>query len=534
LTEHVVKFFPETLRRLKFPAFFITGALLPDHWTSLDDLGVVDALAHAMPPGIRHQLKDHVEYQLKVNGKLSASLVKKRGLILGFVPTLKLRELPPSITSLDIYYCPVDFDILATKHLKHMNVAVAEGTLVAQRGIFSERMPLNRLETLHLLLSRMVQTHHLSRLTPSSLVELCLPNIDVTYGKMAVPLPPTLKKMTVFSIDQKSIRSLLSQSNVVYLTVVYGTKLHSAHIGALPRSLTKLRLGYSACKTCSTGDTSRMSPVSSDETFSHSNVVALPPALIQLEMGTTFGIPCREFSALPGSLKILAPRFVQVSLADLSLEGLTTLELPNMLHKLVQEAAPPNLKVSAAPNRLFISDHDTENLPDSLTALVIAGHYNNLGDPFLASLPPGLTSLQMPDQLNFTPRILSFLPPTLTRLTIVAKGFKAACFQLLPPCIQHLELLGAMGNCANASLTRSTQLHTLFLQGPSGLTNHFFTQMPPSITKISLGLADSLTADLGKFIPTSLTHLDISRCPVNIDKSLLPGSLKHFSSSKTR
>jgi hypothetical protein len=507
-TDRIGIFLPKSLKVLKLPyALKFTGYSIPEDWDTIDDESVFQFFLNTMPPPLRNRTLTEME-SLPHNDQL---LTSKFDCLLPCGIILDLVELPKTVTSISILHCKICLDSLPMKHIRHL---VLNDPITAnyERGYFTNASLTQRLETLHMSISRKIQSLYFHLMAPANLVELCLPNVDLVQGKHWQPLPTNLKKLTLFSIDWKTIHSLLSKSNIIYLTLIDGTKLHSTHFNALPKTLTRLRLGSTACKKCSK-KTIKHSLVSSDDILSESCISSLPPCLTQLEMPTVYGIRSSSLKIIPRSMKHLEVKYVDVSLDDFDMTGLKTLVLPEMIGQRYAEMVPKNLKLISDRWRITLQDSDSQALPSTLTELTILEHYSSITDHFIAALPQGLIKLEIPKQRGFSTRIIPLLPLCMSHITINAAALKPSFYENLPPSLTYIHLLGSSGWATKCSLKFLNKLNTLLIDEPSNLNDTFFAGLPSTITHLRIGDCASMTPNIVTSLPKDLTQLELYHLP---------------------
>ena len=516
-TDHMVKYLPQQLVKLSISERWrITGILVDESATHLDELVLFNSVFKALPIGMRNRI--HQECS-----SLNDDIMAKWKTIAEVEPYFELSELPPSVLSISLLYGSLLLNRISTKSLRQLIVENGTETPV---DLILPSVESKSLKSLHFGFAMRLFTLHFKHLPPY-LVELCIPQAHiVSKGKEAIQLPTTLRKVTICSLDLQSLSSCFHDSNIDTLKIIDATKLHMSHFHALPKSLTSLRLGLLQCKhNCSPhlhlpSNESPSSPYSSsssitsnkDSMLSPSTLMALPKTLTHLDMSSAFGISGSQLSKLskpsatppppkqqPGKnhrgkkkpWKVPARKRTAFADSDGD-DSVDDVRLGHSLELLVSSSANRAKPEWSGLRKLSVkfvqvslddlnlgADSTSLNLPDMTESLVNQ------------SLPAGMTlvshewKLQLTDndalglpvsELNILDAhhpdvsdvFLTSLPPTITKLCMpLQHGFTSDGVRNLSPHLVHLQIVAKSIKPTSLECLPKT-LEYLHLMGPSG------------------------------------------------------------------
>lgn len=512
LSDAIAPLLPPTLEVFDIDRpLLVTGAYLPRDTRELQDIQLLATLLDALP----HPLST----RLRRNPKLFESFNESK---LGDLEIIfALWNVPATVTHLRLNrFSRVVFDALPIAQAKELviNHPITDMPV----DLYMAKFAASKLESLHLPRApAQINSSSLAALSPS-LTKLCLPSTEILLGK-AVKWPSGLTALTIKSMDPKVAGKLLRDlSQLIFFHFIHASKLHTAHISALPRTLRHLRIGREpTCPTCLGSADEQVLALEKAVLLPPAMLAALPPSLDILEMATAFGISSDQLENT--AVTKITAAFVVASTDLLDFDGLKALRFPDMLPSLITTRFPL-INIIAAVWTLQLRDQSTADLPSDLACLHLDDACPDLTAHFYATLPQTLVTLELPAATNIPPPIISNFPASLTRLRISCQSFKSSLLKGLPGTMAHLHLTGASGAFTDFSSEGPGQLLTLLIDDPASITNNFIARLPRTLKVLRLGNCSEVKLEpLEKDLPPSLVYLSLHACSARI----LPFEVKY-------
>lgn len=326
------------------------------------------------------------------------------------------------------------------------------------------------------------------------------------------------------------------------MTLTYAPHLSDAHIAALPRSLTLLDLDEFSSASI-TDECIRKLPRGLLSLTIRSSLLScfcathLPATLTELNLPNTsqlvsdFALPSGLVSLRVGDSSLFSDfAFLPKSLTILDL-GRCPVFLDSDFAKL-----PPNIQSFAISENSSITSQAIPLLPRSLTALRVGGNADFGVTNREEDWPPGLVSLELPDNISLASYGQSSSQQSLTNRHNRPRGEAISGTSashnsvgngpdalVLPPGLTRLDLT-ANEHITNEYISQLPRTLTfLEVSDETHLTEAGLPNLPPALTSLNIIIPSTYVREL----PRRLTSLNIERCHTLVDGCLsdLPAGL---------
>jgi hypothetical protein len=359
-----------------------------------------------------------------------------------------ISHLPPSLSHLELAPFPslngvvsdlprlISFHLHNTPQLHQIDLPSSLTALHITAGSFIPHIAFQELSCLKELVYNVTAT-----LDPNLPDTLEILRFLAGYFVSPLPFPKGLTEVDFGQISNPEEISVLLPSTLQKLTMDTTIVFD---LGKLPRSLKVLCTGSMASNRFRLG-------------FSDNSLQLLPPGLESLVLVGRQRITHECWFYLPKTLRILKipdhsvnSAFIKLIPHDISeiaiglllfsfKEGIALIEdtplhmeIPKSLeNSLLSKLVPKHVIFTLKRSECDLKDSSATLLPPDLTSLTILGSQVGITDEFVRFLPRKLAILRMPNQMNFTSRIISLLPKTLHTLELDGHGIPDDI--ILPP-----------------------------------------------------------------------------------------------------